>query len=88
MRSAAERLFREVQAAWDQRDETRLATMLGPELLVEWTRHLAGLARKGWHNRVEVLGAVDVDYVGLTNREGASDDRVVVLIEATLGDYV
>jgi predicted lipid-binding transport protein (Tim44 family) len=88
VRAAGEQLFRDVQAAWDQRDEARLATMLGPELLVEWKRHLAGLARKGWHNRVEVLGDVRVDYVGLTNREGASDDRVVVFVEATLRDYV
>jgi predicted lipid-binding transport protein (Tim44 family) len=88
VRSAAEQLFRDVQAAWDERDETRLATLVGPELLVEWKRHLADLARKGWHNRVQVLGAVRVDYVGLTNREGASDDRVVVLVEGTLRDYV
>jgi predicted lipid-binding transport protein (Tim44 family) len=88
VRRAAEQLFRDVQAAWDQRDEARLATMLGPELLVEWKRHLAGLERKGWHNRVEVLGDVRVDYVGLANREEASDDRVVVFVEATLRDYV
>jgi predicted lipid-binding transport protein (Tim44 family) len=88
VRRAAGQLFRDVQAAWDQRDEARLATMLGPDLLVEWKRHLAGLAHKGWHNRVEVLGDVRVDYVGLTNREGAKDDRVVVLVEATLRDYV
>jgi predicted lipid-binding transport protein (Tim44 family) len=88
VRGAAEQLFRDVQSAWDARDEARLATLVGPELLVEWKRHLAGLERKGWHNRVQVLGDVRVDYVGLTNREGASDDRVVVLIEATLRDYV
>ncbi|HEX6699834.1 MAG TPA: TIM44-like domain-containing protein [Gaiellaceae bacterium] len=88
VRSDAEQLFRDVQAAWDERDEARLATLVGPDLLVEWKRHLAGLARKGWHNRVEVLGDVQVDYVGLTNREGASDDRVVVLIDATPRDYV
>jgi predicted lipid-binding transport protein (Tim44 family) len=88
VRGAAEQLFRDVQSAWDERDEARLAAMLGPELLVEWKRHLAGLARKGWHNRVQVLGDVRVDYVGLTNRKGASDDRVVVLVETTLRDYV
>jgi predicted lipid-binding transport protein (Tim44 family) len=88
VRNAAEQLFREVQSAWDERDEARLATLLGPDLLVEWKRHLADFERKGWHNRVQVLGDVQVDYVGLTNREGASDDRVAVLIEATLRDYV
>ena len=88
MRGAAEQLFRAVQSAWDERDEARLATLLGPDLLAEWKRHLAGLKRKGWHNRVQVLGDVRVDYVGLTNREGAQEDRVVVLIEAKLRDYV
>jgi predicted lipid-binding transport protein (Tim44 family) len=88
VRSAAEQLFRDVQSAWDQRDKARLATLLGPDLLVEWKRHLAGLERKKWHNRVQVLGNVRVDYVGLTNREEAGDDRVVVLIDAKLRDYV
>jgi predicted lipid-binding transport protein (Tim44 family) len=88
VRSAAEQLFRDVQAAWDERDEARLATLLGPDLLVEWKRHLADLARKGWHARSLVFGDVRVDYVGLRNREGASDDRVVVFVEATLRDYV
>jgi predicted lipid-binding transport protein (Tim44 family) len=88
VRSAGEQLFRHVQSAWDERDEARLAALLGPDLLVEWKRHLADLARKGWHARSQVLGDVHVDYVGLTNREGAKDDRVVVFVEATLRDYV
>jgi predicted lipid-binding transport protein (Tim44 family) len=88
VRGAAEDLFRDLQSAWDQRDEARLATLLGPDLLIEWKRHLAGLARKKWHNRVQVRGDVQVDYVGLTNREEAGDDRVVVLINADLRDYV
>lgn len=88
VRSAAEQLFRDVQSAWDQRDDARLATLLGPDLLVEWKRRLADFADKGWHNRVEVLGGVEIDYVGLTNRDKTGDDRVVVLIEARLRDYV
>ena len=32
VRSAAEALFRDVQAAWDARDSERLATLLGPDL--------------------------------------------------------
>ena len=85
---AAEELFREVQLAWDARDSARLATLLGPDLLVEWERRLADFDRKGWHNRVEVLGDVRIDYVGLENREGTDDDRVIVLIEASLRAFV
>ena len=88
VRSAAETLFRDVQAAWDARDSERLATLLGPDLLAEWERRLADFDAKGWHSRAEVLGAVNVEYVGLANREGESDDRAVVLIEAVLRAYV
>jgi predicted lipid-binding transport protein (Tim44 family) len=88
VRSAADKLFREVQLAWDGRDTARLATLLGSDLLVEWERRLGDFDRKGWHSRAEVVGDVQIDYVGLTNREGESEDRVVVLIEAPLRAYV
>jgi predicted lipid-binding transport protein (Tim44 family) len=88
VRSAAEELFREAQLAWDARDTARLATLLGSDLRVEWERRLADFDRKGWHSRVEVLGDVQIDYVGLTNREGDNEDRVIVLIEAPLRAYV
>ena len=88
VRSAAEALFRDVQSAWDARDSERLATLLGPDLLAEWERRLADFDAKGWHSRAEVLGDVNVEYVGLANREGESDDRAVVLIEAGLRAYV
>ncbi len=88
VRTAAETLFREAQAAWDARDRAKLAKLLAPDLLVEWERRLDDFARKGWHNRVEVLGGVQMEYVGLTNREDDVEDRAVVRIEATLLDYV
>jgi predicted lipid-binding transport protein (Tim44 family) len=88
VRSAAEELFRDVQLAWDARDSARLAALLGSDLLVEWERRLADFDSKGWHSRVEVLGDVQVEYVGLANREGDNEDRVVVLIEAPLRAYV
>ncbi|MGH3028306.1 MAG: TIM44-like domain-containing protein, partial [Gaiellaceae bacterium] len=75
-------------SAWDARDAERLATLLGPDLLAEWERRLADFDAKGWHSRAEVLGDVNVEYVGLANREGESDDRAVVLIEAGLRAYV
>jgi hypothetical protein len=84
----AERLFRDIQDAWDARDEAALGRMVGPDLHVEWTRRLKDFARKGWHNRVEVEGNVQVEYLGLVNREDDTQDRVCVRITATLHDFV
>lgn len=84
----AEQLFRDIQSAWDARDEEALARMVGPELLVEWSRRLADFARKGWHNRVDVDGPVTIEYVGLVNREDDDEDRVIVRVSATLDDRV
>jgi predicted lipid-binding transport protein (Tim44 family) len=81
-------LFRAAQLAWDARDRAALAKLVGPDLLVEWNRRLDDFDRKGWHNRVEVLGDPEVDYVGITNREDDSEDRAVVRIEARLRAYV
>lgn len=88
VRSQAEALFRDIQAAWDARDEERLARIIGPELMVEWRRRLADLARRGWHNRVRVDGAVGIELSGLVNREADEEDRVVVRVSARLLDYV
>jgi predicted lipid-binding transport protein (Tim44 family) len=76
--AAAEQLFRDAQNAWDAGDRARLATLLDADLLVEWERRLDDFDPKGWHNRAEVLGDVRVEYVGITNREEAADNRVVV----------
>jgi predicted lipid-binding transport protein (Tim44 family) len=83
-----ERLFREIQAAWDRRDDAALRRMVAPELMVEWLRRLADFHAKGWHNRVIVHEPVVVEYVGLTNREGHEEDRVVVRVSATIEDFV
>lgn len=84
----ADYLFREAQSAWDAVDRERLAAIVGDDLLVEWKRRLDDFDAKGWHNRVEVLGPVQVEYLGLANRSHDSDDRAVVRIEAKLRDYV
>jgi predicted lipid-binding transport protein (Tim44 family) len=81
-------LFRAAQMAWDARDRAGLASLVGPDLLVEWKRRLDDFDRKGWHNRVEVLEEPAVHYVGITNREDDSEDRAVVRIEAKLRAYV
>jgi predicted lipid-binding transport protein (Tim44 family) len=81
-------LFNTVQHAWDARDRETLRGLCSGDLLVEWERRLDDFERRGWHNRVRVVGGPTVEYVGLVNREGVDDDRVVVRIEAKLEDFV
>jgi predicted lipid-binding transport protein (Tim44 family) len=81
-------LFRAAQLAWDARDRAALQKLVGPDLLVEWNRRLDDFDRKGWHNRVEVIGDPDVMYVGITNREDDAEDRAVVRIQASLRAFV
>ena len=88
VRTGARELYLEIQRAWDARDIDRLAQLAGPDLLEEWRRRLDDYARRGWHNRVEVLGEPQIQYVGLVNRAADADDRVVVCITSTLRDYV
>jgi predicted lipid-binding transport protein (Tim44 family) len=84
----AEALFRAIQVAWDARDEGALRTMVGPELMTEWSRRLADFRSKGWHNRVYVHGDVRVEYVGIRNLAGQAEDRVVVRVSALTDDWV
>jgi predicted lipid-binding transport protein (Tim44 family) len=84
VRANASALFKQVQAAWSRGDRAALARMVGPDLLTEWERRLDDLSRRGWDNRVEVLGEPAVEYVGLD----APTNRVTVRIEAKLRDYV
>jgi predicted lipid-binding transport protein (Tim44 family) len=55
---------------------------------VEWKRRLDDFERKGWHNRVSVLGTPRIEYVGLVNREDDTEDRAVVRITAQLRAFV
>ena len=88
VRAAAQRLFTEIQAAWDRGDRVALRGLVAPELLNEWERRLDDFDRRGWHNRVQPVGEPKVEYVGLSRREREIEDRVVVRIEAKLRDYV
>ena len=84
VKPAAASLFKQVQAAWDTGNRTKLGRLVAPDLLTEWERRLDDLARRGWHNHVEVMSEPIVDYVGLD----ATSGRVTVRIEAKLRDYV
>ncbi len=88
VRKEAAELFVALQEAWDARDHDRLQQLIGKDLWAEWKRRLADFERKGWHNRVEVVGAPKVDYVGLINRAEDREDRVTVHVEATTRDSV
>ena len=87
VKANATALFKQVQAAWDRGDRAALARMLGPDLLTEWQRRLDDLDRRGWRNRVQIIGEPTVEYVGL-NHKGDATDTVTVRIEAKLRDYV
>jgi predicted lipid-binding transport protein (Tim44 family) len=84
VRANATALFKQVQDAWSRGDRAKLSRLVGPDLLAEWERRLDDLARRGWDNRVEVLGEPVVEYVGLDAPTG----RVTVRIEAKVRDYV
>lgn len=83
----ADALFRAVQDAWQAGDVPRLRTMVGDDLMVEWTRRLDDFHRRGWTN-VITIHELNVEYVGLVNRDDDDDDRVVVRMAAHMDDYV
>jgi predicted lipid-binding transport protein (Tim44 family) len=85
---AAGDLFMAIQERWTAGDVAALEAMVAPDLMVEWRRRLADFRAKGWTNKCEPLARPKVDYVGLTNREGEDEDRVVVHLEVTMSDYV
>ena len=81
-------LFVAAQAAWDSRDHERLEQCVGGDLLVEWKRRLRDFDKKQWHNRVAVRGTPEIEYMGLVNKAGEADDRVVIRVCAQIDDYV
>ena len=88
VRATAARLFMDIQRAWDADDRTRLRGLVAPDLLAEWERRLDDFDRRGWRNHVEPSGEPAIEYVGLTHRGDRDSDRVVVLVQARLKDYV
>jgi predicted lipid-binding transport protein (Tim44 family) len=88
VRTAAAALFIDIQRHWSANDIAALEPLVGPDLMVEWRRRLEDFRRKGWQNRCEPKAQPSIEYVGLVNREGEDEDRVVVRVHATLDDYV
>lgn len=89
VRTSAAQLFEEIQRAWSADDRPALARLVGPKLLGEWERRLDDFRRRGWSNRVDLVGEPRVEYVNLARRsEQGGEDRVTVRIEATVHDYV
>lgn len=81
-------LFVTIQRAWSVNDTTTLRRLVAPELMVEWNARLADFERKGWRNQVDVLDGPEIRYVGVVNRAGDAEDRVVVHLTARLRDVV
>jgi predicted lipid-binding transport protein (Tim44 family) len=88
IRAAAAQLFTDIQLAWDADNRGHLRALVGPDLLREWELRLDDFARRGWRNRVQVLGQPSVELVGLTHRGDETTDRAVVRIDARMKDYV
>jgi predicted lipid-binding transport protein (Tim44 family) len=88
VKAAAAELHAGVVAAWSADDRKRLAELLSPELLAEWVRRLDELRRRGCSNPLRRRGRLHVRYVGLANRTGQRDDRVVVHLRARMDDAV
>jgi predicted lipid-binding transport protein (Tim44 family) len=88
VRESAAILFKAVQRAWDQQDTQRLREMVGRDLFKEWSRRLQDFERRGWRNRVQLIGEPAVEYVGLKHTGDAHTDHVVVRIDARLKDFV
>jgi predicted lipid-binding transport protein (Tim44 family) len=88
VRAAAAKLFMDIQVAWDADDRGRLHTLVGDDLMREWDLRLDDFDRRGWRNRVQVLGEPSAELVGLNHRGEEATDRVVVRIDARMKDYV
>jgi predicted lipid-binding transport protein (Tim44 family) len=88
VRASATTLFKAVQHAWDEQDGLTLRKMVGQDLYQEWSRRLMDFERRGWRNRVQLLGEPTIEYVGLNHTGDPLTDHVVVKIDARLKDYV
>jgi len=88
VKAAVAELHGQIAAAWSADDRRRLAELLSPELLGEWTRRLDELRRRGCSNPLRRRGRLHIRYVGLMNRTGQRDDLVVVHLRARMDDAI
>jgi predicted lipid-binding transport protein (Tim44 family) len=88
VRREAAALFMAIQEMWSRNDVEGLEQVVGEDLMVEWRRRLEDFRRKGWRNFCEPHAHPTIEYMGLVNREGEADDRVIVRVSATMEDYV
>jgi predicted lipid-binding transport protein (Tim44 family) len=86
--SDAEQLFRAIQDAWTKDDRARLSRLVGEDLMVEWEERLKGFARRGWSNRIDLYGSINIHYVGLRNTADERDRRVIVRVSSRVRDVV
>ena len=88
VKAAAVELHDAVVAAWSADDRSRLGELLSPELFGEWVRRLDDLQRRQYTNPLRRRGRLRVRFVGLVNRTGDIDDRVVVHVQARMDDAI
>jgi predicted lipid-binding transport protein (Tim44 family) len=88
VKAAAAELHTYVVAAWSVDDRHRLAELLGPQLFDEWVRRLDDLRHRRWTNPLRRRGRLHIRYVGLVNRTGDAEDRVVVHLRVRMVDAI
>ena len=85
VRADAEEIFREVQSAWDARDEALLGDLVAPQLLGRWEA-ARGTREDFWAYPVKIDGRVEVEYVGTgTGPSGAQ--QVLVRVQTQLDGW-
>ncbi|MDO8188991.1 TIM44-like domain-containing protein [Conexibacter sp. JD483] len=86
--AVARALYLEVQAAYDARDDARLAAVLMPQPLAELRARLAELAARGDHHCVTQVVFEGAEYLGLVDREGHDRDEILVRVSAEVHDHI
>jgi len=85
VRADGEELFRQVQSAWDARDQVLLGQLVAPRLLGRW--EAARAARDElWASPVEIDGRVDVEYVG-SGTGPSGTEQVLLRIQTRLDGW-
>ena len=85
VRADAEEIFREIQGAWDARDEALLSDLVTPQLLGRW-ESARGTREDFWAYPVKIDGRVEVEYVG-TGTGPAGAQQVLVRVQTQLDGW-